>query len=172
MPSPPLPVNLILIGMAGAGKSTIGVLLAEQISFGFIDTDVLLQARESRTLQQIVDQDGCLGMQAAEERLVCSLVCSNQVIATGGSVIYSESAMQHLRALGRIIFLHLPLSELLSRLVDLDTRGLVRQARQSVADLYAERLPLYRRYADLTIDCEGLNQEQVAQAICNCLYIG
>ena len=110
-------------------------------------------------------------MRAAEERLILSLDCTNQVIATGGSVVYSESAMQHLQNLGRIIFLHLPLAELLPRLTDLDTRGLVRRPGQSITDLYAERLPLYRRYADLTIDCRGLDQEQVAQVICDRLSI-
>jgi shikimate kinase len=166
------PTNLILIGMPGAGKSTIGKLLAELTKLGFLDTDLLLEAREGRSLQQIVDQDGYLGMRAAEERLILSLDCAHQVIATGGSVIYSESAMQHLQNLGRIIFLHLALAELLPRLADLDTRGLVRRPGQSITDLYAERLPLYRRYADLTIDCLNLDQEQAAQVICYRLRIG
>ncbi len=162
----PPPANLILIGMPGAGKSTVGVLVAKYANLGFLDTDLLLQAREGRPLQQIVDQDGYLGMRAAEERLVLSLTCQHQVIATGGSVVYSEAAMQHLQSLGRLFFLDLPLSELLLRLTDLDTRGLVRRPGQSLADLYAERLPLYRRYAEITIDCRGLTQEQVARAIC------
>ena len=167
----PASTNLILIGMPGAGKSTIGMLLAKHANLGFLDTDLLLQSREGRSLQQIVDQDGYLGLRAAEERLILSLNCTNQVIATGGSVVYSESAMQHLQNLGRIIFLHLPLAELLPRLVDLDTRGLVRRPGQSIRDLYAERLPLYRRYADFTIDCQGLERQQVAQIICDCLKI-
>ncbi len=157
--------TLILVGMPGAGKSTVGVLVAKYAHLGFLDTDLLLEAREGRSLQQIVDQDGYLGMRAAEERLIRSLNCQNHVIATGGSVVYSELAMQHLRFLGRIIFLEVPLEELLPRLTDLDTRGLVRRPRQSLTDLYAERLPLYRRYADLTIDCRGLTQEQVARAV-------
>jgi shikimate kinase len=152
--------------MPGAGKSTVGVLVAKYAHLGFLDTDLLLQAREGRSLQQIVDQEGYLGMRAAEEQLILSLDCQHHVIATGGSVIYSQPAMEHLQSLGCIIFLSLPLEELLPRLSNLDTRGLVRRLGQSLADLYAERLPLYRRYAELTIDCRGLAQEQVARAVC------
>jgi shikimate kinase len=170
MPFPP-PANLILIGMPGAGKSTIGLLLANYAHLGFLDTDLLLQTREGRSLQEIVDHEGYLGMRAAEERFILSLNCQNQVIATGGSVVYSEAAMHHLLFLGRIIFLHLPLEELLPRLSDQDTRGLVRRPGQSLADLCAERLPLYRRYAHLTIDCQGLTPEEVALVICTRLQI-
>jgi shikimate kinase len=167
----PPPANLILIGMPGAGKSTIGLLLAKYAHLGFLDTDLLLQAREGRSLQQIVNQEGYLGMRAVEERLILSLDCQHHVIATGGSVVYSEAAMQHLCSLGRIIFLDIPLLKLLPRLTDLDTRGLVHRPGQSLADLYAERLPLYRRYAHLTIDCQGLTPEQVARVICTRLHI-
>jgi shikimate kinase len=165
------PANLILIGMPGVGKSTIGVLLAKYANLGFLDTDLLLQAQEGRSLQQIVDQDGYLGLRAAEERLILSLTCTHQVIATGGSVVYSNPAMEHLQSLGRIVFLDLPLEELRPRLTDLDNRGLVRRPGQSLDDLYAERLPLYRRDAEITIDCRGLTQEQVARAICTRLGI-
>jgi shikimate kinase len=168
----PTPNNLILIGMPGAGKSTIGVLLARYANREFLDTDLLLEAREGRSLQQIVDQDGYLGMRAAEARLIRSLNCRNQVIATGGSVVYSEPAMRHLHSLGRIIFLYLSLEDLLPRLNDLDTRGLVRRPGQSLADLYTERLPLYQRYAELTIDCRGFTPEQVVRTICSRLAIG
>jgi shikimate kinase len=165
------PANLILIGMPGVGKSTIGVLVAKFANLGFLDTDLLLETREGRSLQQIVDQDGYLGMRAAEERLILSLDCHNHVISTGGSVVYSQPAMEHLQSLGRIIFLYLPLELLHPRLTDLDTRGLVRRPGQSLAELYAERLPFYRRYTDLTIDCQGLTQEQVARAVCARLEI-
>jgi shikimate kinase len=164
--TPPTPTNLILIGMPGAGKSTIGVLVAKYANLGFLDTDLLLQDREGRTLQQIVDHDGYLGMRAAEERLILSLACRGQVIATGGSVVYSQAAMQHLSSLGRLVFLEVPLEDLMPRLSDLDTRGLVRRPGQSLADLYAERLPLYRRYAEITINCRRLTPDQVARAIC------
>jgi shikimate kinase len=165
------PSNLILIGMPGAGKSTVGLLLAKRANLGFLDTDLVLQNSEGRSLQEIVDQDGYLGMRAAEERLVLSLDCQNHVIATGGSVIYSTPAMEHLKALGRLIFLHLSLEELLPRLTDFDTRGLVRRPGQSLTDLYDERLPLYRRYADLTITCGGLHPIEVIEAICDRLDI-
>lgn len=164
-PASAAPANLILIGMPGAGKSTIGALLAQALHADFLDTDLLLEAREGRSLQQIVDQDGGLGLQAAEARLILSLAGARQVIATGGSVVYSPPAMEHLQSLGSIIFLHLPLAELRTRLHNLDTRGLVRRPGQSLAALYAERLPLYRRYAHLTINCQGLAPEQVVGLI-------
>jgi shikimate kinase len=167
----PTSSNFILIGMPGAGKSTIGALFAERANLSFLDTDLLLESRENRPLQQIVDQSGYLGMQIAEESLVLSLNCQNHVIATGGSVIYSPLAMKQLKTLGLILFLHLSLEELLPRLTDLTTRGLVRRPGQSFADLYLERLPLYRRYADLTITCGGLNPTQVIQTICGFLDI-
>jgi shikimate kinase len=170
MPSP-LPFNLILIGMPGAGKSTVGALLAQYANMEFFDTDLLLEIREGCSLQHIVDQEGYLGMRAAEERLILSLDCRDAVIATGGSVVYSEAAMAHLQSLGRVIFLYLPLEDLLPRLTDLDTRGLVRRPGQSLADLYAERLPLYRRYAHLTIDCRGRTREEVARKICDSFEI-
>lgn len=151
--------------MPGAGKSTVGRLVAQIARLGFLDTDALLEAREGRCLQEIVDQEGYLGMRAAEERLILSLHCQRQVIATGGSAVYSEAAMAHLRGLGRIIFLHLPLEELRPRLTDLATRGLVRRPGQSLADLYAERLPLYRRCADVTINCQGLSPEEAARRV-------
>jgi shikimate kinase len=163
--------NLILIGMPGAGKSTIGILLAKHANLGFLDTDLLLETRENRPLQQIVDQAGYQGMQIVEENLILSLNCQNHVIATGGSVIYSAPAMKHLKSLGLLIFLYLSPDELLPRLTDLDTRGLVRRPGQSFADLYIERLPLYRRYSDLTITCGGSNPSQVIQIICSHLDI-
>ncbi len=159
------PANLILIGMPGAGKSTVGRLLARQIALDFLDTDLLLEARVGCSLQQIVEARGNAGMRAAEERLILSLNCRHTVIATGGSAVYSPAAMAHLKSLGRIIFLHLPLEALQPRLNDLATRGLVRRPGQSLADLYAERLPLYRRYADITLDCLGLTPEEVVRAI-------
>ena len=152
--------------MPGAGKSTIGVLVAKYAHLGFLDTDLLLQSREGRSLQEIVDEEGYLGMRAAEERLILSLDCRNAVIATGGSVVYSEAAMHHFQSLGRVIFLYLPLADILPRLTDLDTRGLVRRPGQTLADLYVERLPLYRCYAHLTLDCQGLTPEEVARTIC------
>ena len=161
----PFDANLILIGMPGVGKSTIGRLAARYAGLGFVDTDQLLEAREGRCLQQIVDQEGYLGMRVAEERLILSLDCDSQVIATGGSVVYSDAAMAHLQTLGRIIFLHLPLETLLPRLTDLDSRGLVRRQGQSLADLYTERLPLYRRYANITLDCQGLTPAQAARQV-------
>jgi shikimate kinase len=157
--------NIVLIGMPGAGKSTVGVILAKQTSRDFIDTDLLIQASEERTLQTIADRDGYLALRAIEEQILLSLDLAHHVIATGGSAAYSRAAMDHLRRHGVVVFLHLPFEELQQRVRDFATRGIARAPQQSFADLYEERLPLYTKYADVTIACRGLNQEQVSEAI-------
>jgi shikimate kinase len=157
--------NVVLIGMPGVGKSTLGVLLAKARGLDFIDTDVRIQAREGRALQDIIDRDGTQVFRAVEERTVLALACADTVVATGGSVIYSSAAMQHLHALGMVVHLHLPLAPLRRRLRDLGSRGVVRSPGQTLDELFAEREPLYRRYADVTLDCSGLNHEQAVEAI-------
>src|SRR5205814_10625566 len=140
--------NIILIGMPGAGKSTLGVLLAKATGRGFIDTDVQLQARHGARLQSILDQSGVSVFRELECATICELDCRHTVIATGGSAVYSPVAMQHLRAGATIVHLHLPLLLLAERLADFDQRGVVRAAGQSLASVYEERLPLYQQYAD------------------------
>lgn len=157
--------NIVLIGMPGAGKSTVGVILAKQTAREFIDTDLLIQAAEERSLQTIADRDGYLALRAIEERILLSLNVTHHVVATGGSAAYSSAAMDHLRRHGIVVFLHLPLDELRERVRDFATRGIARAPEQSFADLYEERFPLYAKYADVTIACQGLNQEQVSEAI-------
>lgn len=157
--------NIVLIGMPGAGKSTVGVILAKQTAREFIDTDLLIQAAEERSLQTIADQDGYLALRAIEERILLSLNVTHHVVATGGSAAYSSAAMDHLRRRGIVVFLHLPLGELRERVRDFATRGIARAPEQSFADLYEERFPLYAKYADVTIAGQGLNQEQVSEAI-------
>jgi len=157
--------NLILIGMPGVGKSTVGVLLAKAASREFIDTDVWIQSRESRRLQDIIDTMGMEAFCALEERSILALAIHNAVIATGGSVVYSEAAMRHLKAGGVAIHLDLDLPSLEKRLTNLDSRGVVRAPSQSLAGLFAERQPLYRRHADLTVDCAGKTHEEVVESI-------
>jgi shikimate kinase len=161
----PPPENLVLIGMPGVGKSTVGVLLAKASARDFVDTDVWIQTREGRSLPELLERHGREGFLALEERHVLGLAPRRTVVATGGSVVYSGRAMAHLRAHGRVVHLALPLADLERRLADLSVRGVVAQPGQSLAALYAERMPLYRRQAELTIEAAGLTQDQVVARI-------
>ena len=163
--------NIILIGMPGAGKSTIGVILAKQSAKNYLDTDVLMQLAEKKSLQQILDEAGHMELRRIEERVLLELDCRNHIIATGGSAVYSEAAMQHLKANGIAVFLHVELEVLKKRLIDMDTRGIAQRPGQSFAELYEERQRLYRRYADLTIDCAHQTQEEISLAICEHLEL-
>jgi shikimate kinase len=157
--------NLILIGMPGSGKSTIGVILAKKSSHDFIDTDVLIQSHEHRSLQDIVDNDGYMALREIEEKWVLTLDVENTVIATGGSVVYSEKSMSHLTSLGSIIFLDANLANLEKRITDYDQRGIARRPDQSFTELFEERSELYRRYAQITLECDDLNQEAICAKI-------
>lgn len=157
--------SLILIGMPGAGKSTLGVILAKTLAKDFVDTDLLIQTQENRPLQEIIDTDGYLALRAIEEKTLLNMHYPNHVIATGGSAVYSESAMHHLRHFGPIIFLDVPLPELLNRITDFETRGLARHPNQSFSDLFNERRVLYQRYATITVDCSKKSQEQILSEI-------
>ena len=161
--------NIILIGMPGVGKSTVGVLLAKVTSRSFVDTDVLIQAKEGRRLQEIIDTDGTAAFRTIEERDILSLKCHGYVIATGGSVVYSDRAMRHLKSSGAAVHLYLPFPVLEKRITDLDSRGIVIERDQTLKDLFDERQPLYERYADATVDCTGLTHEQVVAAMVKAL---
>lgn len=158
--------NFVLIGMPGAGKSTIGILLAKRLAKSFIDTDVVIQTAEGRTLQEIVDTEGHLVLRAIEERELAQLKLRNHVIATGGSAAYSERAMTALRRDGTIIYLKVDYPTLARRVTNLGSRGIAKAATQTFADVFAERIPLYEQHADVIIDCDDLDQEQVVEAIC------
>jgi shikimate kinase len=157
--------NIILIGMPGSGKSTVGIILAKTTSCNFIDTDILIQLRESRSLQNIVDSEGPMALRRVEEEVILSVNCRNHVIATGGSAAYSHTAMSHLKKRGIVVFLHATIDTLKSRIRDYDTRGLARRPDQSFEDLFHERLALYQQYADITILNNNLTQEDVCVEI-------
>lgn len=154
-----------LIGMPGVGKSTVGVLLAKALSMGFVDTDVLIQQRELKGLPQLLAEYGMDGFLALEESYILKLNPAGNIVATGGSVVYSSRAMHHLKASGPVIHLELPLDELRHRLGNLDLRGVVHGPNQDLGALYAERLPLYRGYADMEVHCSRMNHEEVVRAI-------
>jgi shikimate kinase len=157
--------NVILIGMPGAGKSTVGVVLAKRLGFDFIDTDLLIQRRSAKHLQEIIADEGLESFKKQEEQVLLSLCAHESVISTGGSAVYSEKGMATLKNLGVIVFLDVPLADLQQRIHDMDSRGLVIDPGETLADLYGQRRPLYRQYADLHIDTEGLNVEETAARI-------
>ena len=145
--------NIIIIGMPGAGKSTMGVILAKTLGRNFIDTDIVIQEHAGRLLQEIIDEEGPEAFLAIEEKIMLSLHCRNAVIATGGSVVFSERAMEHLKVSGVVIYLKISCEEMVRRLSNITTRGIVLVPGQSLPEMYAQRIPLYEKYADITIDC-------------------
>jgi shikimate kinase len=161
--------NVVLIGMPGVGKSTVGVLLAKATGRDFVDTDVWVQAREGAGLPALLARHGREGFLALEERHVLALDAANAVVATGGSVVYGERAMAHLRAGGRVVHLALPLPALEARLGSLAARGVVVDPGQSLAALYAERTPLYEKWAELTVDASSLSHEEVVARLAEAL---
>lgn len=156
--------NIVLIGMPGAGKSTVGVILAKRLGYEFIDTDLLIQSRTGLRLQQIIDGQGLPRFREIEEQTLLEISAQRTVIATGGSVIYCPRGMAALAANGIFIYLKVPLTDLEQRLADMGQRGLVIRKGQTLGHLYDQRVPLYEQYATLTLDCIGLNAEQVAGA--------
>lgn len=153
--------NVVLIGMPGVGKSTVGVLLAKRLGFAFIDTDILIQVREGRSLQAIIQAHGADEFCRIEENHILSLAVDSHVIAPGGSVVYRPKAMAHLKANGVAIHLDLAVERLKRRLEDVDARGVVIGPGQTIESLYAERRPLYLDYADATVATDGLTPDQV-----------
>lgn len=157
--------NIVLIGMPACGKSTIGVILAKTMGIGFLDTDLLLQQREGKRLQEIIDGHGLPHFLRVESHAIQSIDCRNAVIATGGSAVYSENAMRHLKRNGILIYLELPYEEIEKRLNNIKTRGIAMAKGESLFALYQERKSLYDRWADLTIDTAGMTAEQTVEAI-------
>lgn len=157
--------NIVLIGMSGAGKSTVGVLLAKALGMGFTDTDIVIQQNAGRTLQSLLDSDGADAFLRLESQTVCALRAENCVIATGGSVVYSPAAMDALRANGRVVYLKAPFSELEKRLTNISTRGIVMRPGETLRGVFAEREPLYEKYCDLAVDCTGDIERCVAAVV-------
>lgn len=158
--------NIVLIGMPGCGKSTIGVILAKTIGVGFVDTDLIIQQRENRLLQDIIDTDGIEAFLDCEENAVKTVDCDNTVIATGGSVVYREDAINHLKKNGKIFYLNVPLDEIKKRLNNISTRGIAANKNDSIEKIFIEREPLYKKYADVIVDLTDRTVEQAVGEIC------
>ncbi len=153
--------NIVLIGMPGAGKSTVGVILAKSLGMQFIDTDILIQERTGRMLQEIIDTDGPDAFRRIEEEAIISLRPRRAVIATGGSVVCSGDAMAHLKSAGVVVYLKVSYEEMEKRLKNITTRGIVLLPGQSLRGMYDRRVPLYEKYADLTVACSDGDLESV-----------
>ena len=151
--------NIVLIGMPGVGKSTLGVVLAKELGYEFVDADLLIQKREKRLLKDIIAEEGVEGFLKIENDVNASIQTDKTVIATGGSVIYGAEAMEHLKEIGTVVYLKLDYETLDSRLGSLKGRGVVLKDGQTLKSLYEERVPLYEKYADVIVDEYGLDLE-------------
>lgn len=157
--------NIVLIGMPGVGKSTLGVVLAKELGYEFVDADLLIQKRENRLLKEIIAEDGVDGFLKIENDVNASITSTKTVIATGGSVIYGAEAMAHLKEIGTVVYLKLDYETLDSRLGSLKGSGVVLKDGQNLKSLYDERIPLYEKYADVTVDEGGLGLEETLDAV-------
>ena len=157
--------NIVLIGMPGAGKSTVGVVLAKRMGMSFMDSDLVIQEQEGRTLHKIIEEKGTEGFLEVEDRINAGISPKNTIIATGGSVVYGKNAMKHLCEIGTVCYLKLSYESIADRLGDLAQRGVALKDGQTLIDLYQERTPLYEKYANLTIDCENKNIREIVGEI-------
>ncbi len=159
--------NIILIGMPGCGKSTVGVVLAKAMGYRFLDSDLVIQEKDGRLLSEIIDEEGLDGFNRIENEINSQINAEKTVIATGGSVIYGKEAMQHLKSIGVVVYIDLPYAEIEKRLGDLHNRGVSIKDGQTLMDLFDERLPLYKKYADIIISEKGHNISETALFIKN-----
>ena len=157
--------NIVLIGMPGAGKSTVGVLLAKSMLMDFCDTDLLIQKKFSKSLCEIINEEGIEAFINIEDELVSRVKLENTVIATGGSVVYGENAMKNLKENGVVVYLKVGPEELYERINNIHTRGIVMKEGTTLNELYNERAPLYEKYADIIIECAELTPEKCVDLI-------
>lgn len=161
--------NITLIGMPGVGKSTLGVVLAKVLGFQFLDSDLLIQKQEKRRLHRIIAEEGIERFKEIENSVNASIDVTDTVIATGGSVVYGQEAMEHLKSVGKVVYLKLSYKELKKRIGNLKGRGVVLKEGQTLLDLYEERIPLYEKYADIVVDEENKSLESALQAVLDAL---
>lgn len=159
--------NIILIGMPGAGKSTVGVILAKVLGYQFIDSDLIIQQKENRLLKDIIEQEGLNGFIEIENKINQEIHTSNSVIATGGSAIYGKEAMNHFRNIGLVVYIKLGYDTLETRLGNIKQRGVVLKEGQNLKDLFEERCPLYEEYAHIIIDAKEMEIEELVASIIN-----
>ena len=157
--------NLILIGMPACGKSTLGVVLAKTLGMKFVDTDLLIQEVENCKLQEIIDERGMQEFLRIEEKVLSEIEAENSIISTGGSAVYSDKAMKHLGSIGDVVYIKLSLDEIERRLNNIKTRGIAMKPGETLADLYNMRVPLYEKYADITIETEGMGIEESIEVL-------
>ena len=163
--------NIVLIGMPGVGKSTVGVILAKVLGYQFLDADLLIQKEEGKLLREIIEEKGIEGFIRVENRVNASIEADHAIIATGGSVVYGARAMEHLCEIGTVIYLKLPYQTLDKRLADIKGRGVVLREGQDLRGLFEERSPLYEKYADIEIEEAGLDVEQTVERIIGSLKL-
>ena len=163
--------NIVLIGMPGAGKSTLGVVLAKILNYDFLDADLVIQNKHGKTLQTLINEYGPQGFLDVENQDLQEINVHRTIIATGGSADYSDRAMEHLRSIGTVVYLQISYKELANRLGDLQERGVVMKGGMgmSLADLYEERLPLYEKWADITVDVEKTSITKAAKKVAGAL---
>ncbi len=157
--------NIILIGMPGVGKSTIGVILAKVLGYSFVDSDLLIQEKEKKRLSEIIEKRGMDGFLKVESQVNCGIEVNHTVVATGGSAVYSEEAMKHFRALGTVLYLEESFDVIQSRLRDIKGRGVILHEGQDLKAVYEERTPLYEKYAHLIIHEKGRGSEDTLEEI-------
>lgn len=157
--------NIILIGMPGAGKSTVGVVLAKKMGYCFVDSDLVIQEKTKKLLHEIIREEGLQGFLEVENQINASLEVDNAVVATGGSVIYGSEAMEHLNEIGTVVYLRLSCRTIARRLGDLHERGVALKKGQTLESLYQERIPYYEKYADITINCERKSIRRIVEEI-------
>lgn len=164
--------NIVLIGMPGAGKSTLGVVLAKILNYDFLDADLVIQNKHGKTLQTLINEYGPQGFLDVENQDLQEINVHRTIVATGGSAVYSDRAMEHLRSIGTVVYLRISYDELANRLGDLQERGVVMKGGMgmSLADLYKERLPLYEKWADITVDVEKTSITKAAKKVVAALH--